>query len=85
VVCSPPPLARWPTYAPANILLGFTYGLIGALLAPLFGRVGGVFVAFLLPFIDIGIVQSPMLHPEPTPISRLLAGTAARAYSLTAR
>jgi hypothetical protein len=66
--------ARWPTYAAANILLGSTYGLIGALLAPLFGRVGGVFVAFLLPFIDIGIVQSPMLHPEPTPLSRLLPG-----------
>jgi hypothetical protein len=65
---------RWPTYAAANILLGLTYGLIGALLAPLVGRIGGVFVAFLLPFIDIGIVQSPMLHPEPTPISRLLPG-----------
>jgi hypothetical protein len=65
---------QWPTYAAANILLGFTYGLIGALLAPLFGRIGGVFVAFLLPFIDIGIIQSPMLHPEPTTLSRLLPG-----------
>ena len=66
--------SRWHTYAAANLLLGSTYGLIGALLAPLFGRVGGVFVAFLLPFIDIGIVQSPMLHPEPTTLSRLLPG-----------
>lgn len=65
---------RWPTYAAANLLLGLTYGLIGALLAPLFGRVGGVFVAFLLPFLDIGIVQSPMLHPEPTALSKLLPG-----------
>ena len=64
--------SRWPTYAVANTLLGLTYGLVGALLAPIFGRVGGVFVAFLLPFIDIGIVQSPMLHPEPTTLSRLL-------------
>jgi len=65
---------RWPTYAAANLLLGFTYGLIGALLAPVFGRVGGVFIAFLLPFLDLGIVQSPMLHPEPTTLSKLLPG-----------
>jgi len=39
-----------------------------------FGRVGGVFVAFLLPFLDIGIVQSPMPHPEPTTWSQLLPG-----------
>ncbi|HEX8627272.1 MAG TPA: ABC transporter permease, partial [Catenuloplanes sp.] len=57
---------RWPTYAAANILIALTYGLVGALLAPVFGRVGGVFIAFLLPFLDLGIVQSPMLHPEPT-------------------
>ena len=65
---------RWPVYAAANVLIAFTYALIGALLAPAFGRVGGVFVAFLLPFLDIGIVQSPMLHPEPTTWSRLLPG-----------
>lgn len=66
--------SRWATYAAGNLLLAFTYGLIGALLAPLFGRVGGVFVAFLLPFLDIGITQSPMLHPAPTTFSKLLPG-----------
>jgi hypothetical protein len=65
---------RWPTYAAANILLALTYALIGALLAPIFGRVGGVFLAFLIPFLDIGIVQSPMLHPDPTTLSALLPG-----------
>jgi hypothetical protein len=65
---------RWPTYAAANLLLAFTYALIGALLAPIFGRVGGVFLAFLIPFLDIGIAQSPMLHPTPTTVSRLLPG-----------
>ena len=65
---------RWPTYAAANLLLGFTYGLVGALLAPVFGRVGGVFIAFLMPFLDLGIVQSPMLHPEPTTLSKVLPG-----------
>jgi hypothetical protein len=65
---------QWPTYAAANLLLALTYGLIGALLAPIFGRAGGVFVAFLLPFLDLGIVQSPMLHPTPTAFSKLLPG-----------
>jgi hypothetical protein len=65
---------RWPTYGAGNVLLALTYGLIGVLIAPLAGRVGGVFLAFLIPFLDIGITQSPMLHPEPTTLSRLLPG-----------
>ena len=65
---------QWPTYVAANLLLGLTYALVGALLAPVFGRVGGVFIAFLLPFLDMGISQSPMLHPEPTTLSRFLPG-----------
>jgi hypothetical protein len=32
---------RWATYTAANILLALTHVLIGALLAPIFGRVGG--------------------------------------------
>lgn len=65
---------HWPTYAAANLLIAVTYGLIGALLAPIFGRVGGVFIAFLLPFVDLGIVQSPMLHATPTTGSKFLPG-----------
>jgi ABC-2 family transporter len=64
----------WPTYAAANVLLALTYAYVGALLAPVFGRVGGVFVAFLLPFLDIGISQSPMLHPDPGLGIKLLPG-----------
>jgi hypothetical protein len=66
--------ARWPVYVGANLLIGFTYALIGALLVPMVGRVGGVFLAFLLPFLDIGIVQSPMLHPTPTEAATFLPG-----------
>lgn len=69
----------WPIYAAANLLLAFTYGLIGAMLAPIFGRVGGVFIAFLLPFLDIGVVQSPMLHSMPTTLFQLLPGYGVRA------
>ncbi|MDQ2797701.1 MAG: ABC transporter permease, partial [Actinomycetota bacterium] len=64
----------WPIYAAANVLIALTYGLIGALIDPIFGRVGGVFVAFLLPFLDIGIVQNPMLRAEPTTWAKLLHG-----------
>lgn len=66
--------ARWTLYIGANVLIALTYALVGALLAPIFGRVGGVFLAFLLPFLDIGISQSPMLHPEPGTGARLLPG-----------
>lgn len=65
---------QWAGYAGANVLIALTYGLIGALLGPIFGSVGGVFVAFMLAFLDIGIVQNPMLQPEPTAWSRLLPG-----------
>jgi len=64
----------WPIYAGANVLLALTYALGGALLAPVFGRVAGVFVAFLLPFLDIAISQSPMLHPDPGLGIKLLPG-----------
>jgi len=66
--------AWWPTYAAATVLIALTYALVGALLARIFGRVGGVFIAFLLPFLDLGIVQSPMLHPTPTALSQWLPG-----------
>jgi hypothetical protein len=65
---------QWMGYAGANILIALTYGLIGALLGPIFGSVSGVFVVFLLAFLDIGIVQDPMLQSEPTVWSRLLPG-----------
>lgn len=65
---------QWAGYVGANVLIALTYGLIGALLGAIFGSIGGVFVAFMLVFLDIGIVQNPMLQPEPTVWSRLLPG-----------
>ncbi len=53
---------QWGAYIAANALLALTYALIGVILAPIFGRVAGVLVAFLIPFIDMGIAQDPMLH-----------------------
>ncbi|MGH8882160.1 MAG: ABC transporter permease, partial [Stackebrandtia sp.] len=55
-------------------LLALTYGLLGVLIGPVFGRVAGVFIAFLIPFLDIGIGQSPMLRGEPADWATYLPG-----------
>jgi hypothetical protein len=65
---------QWGRYAAGNALIAVTYALLGVLLAPLFGRVAGVFVAFLIPFLDVGIGQSPMLRGEPADWARYLPG-----------
>jgi hypothetical protein len=55
----------WLVFAAGNALIAATYGLIGVIIGPLFGRVAGVFIAFLAPVLDILFVQSPMLRPTP--------------------
>ncbi|MFD8308362.1 ABC transporter permease [Streptomyces sp. NPDC059690] len=65
---------QWGWYIAANTLIALTYALLGVLLGPLFGRVGGVLIAFLLPFIDLGIEQSPMLHSTPPAWAHVLPG-----------
>ncbi|MEU2031125.1 ABC transporter permease [Nocardia amamiensis] len=68
--------AQWAGFITALMLAAITYALIGMILAPLFGRVAGVFVAFLIPFLDLGLIQSPMLRPEPAPWARFWPGYA---------
>jgi hypothetical protein len=65
---------QWPLYAAANLLIAVTYGLLGVLLGSVFRRVGGVFVAFLVPFLDLGIAQSPMLRADPAAWATSLPG-----------
>lgn len=65
---------QWWVYAGANALIAVTYGLLGVLLGPIFGKVNGVFIAFLVPFLDIGIGQSPMLRTEPAAWAQYLPG-----------
>ncbi|WP_062641041.1 ABC transporter permease [Streptomyces maremycinicus] len=65
---------QWGLYLAANTLTGLTYGLIGVLIGSLFGRVGGVFVAFLVPFLDLGIEQSPMLNSQVSGLGHALPG-----------
>jgi hypothetical protein len=65
---------QWFIYAGGVALIAVTYGLIGVILAPVFGRVAGVYIAFLIPFLDIGLTQSPMLHPVLPAWARFLPG-----------
>jgi len=67
---------NWGVYIGGIALLGVTYALIGVLLGPIFGRVSGTFMAFLLPFLDLGIGQSPMLRGEPATWAHWLPGYA---------
>lgn len=65
---------QWLVFAAGNALLAATYALVGVCLGPLFGRVGGVLVAFMVPFLDIGIAQSPMLRAQPSGWAHFLPG-----------
>ena len=67
-------IAQWGSYIVASVLLALTYAMIGVVLAPLFGRVAGVLVAFLIPFLDLGIAQDPMLHATPPAWAHVLPG-----------
>jgi len=65
---------QWAGYVAANLLVAATYAMIGVIIGPLLGKVAGVFVAFLIPFLDLGIIHSPMLRPEPPAWARFLPG-----------
>lgn len=67
---------NWGAYIGGIALLAVTYALVGVLLGPIFGRVSGTFMAFLIPFLDLGIGQSPMLRGEPTAWAHWLPGYA---------
>lgn len=65
---------QWGVYIAASLLVAATYALIGVLIGPLLGRVAGVFIAFLIPFADLGISQSPMLRATPAAWAHFLPG-----------
>ena len=58
----------------ASILTALTYALVGVILGPVFGRVAGVFIAFLIPFLDLAIAQDPMLYTQPLAWAHFLPG-----------
>lgn len=55
----------WPLFIAANVLVALTYATIGIIVGPLFGRLGGLYVLLVVPFIDIGLAQNAMFDAAP--------------------
>ena len=55
----------WVTFAAATLAVAITYTLIGVVIGPLVGRVGGLYLMFLLPFLDVGLAQNIMFDAAP--------------------
>jgi hypothetical protein len=68
---------QWGLSIAANVLIALPWALIGALSGPVFGRDGGVLIAFPLPLIDLGIERSAMPHPVPPGCAHALPGCGA--------
>jgi len=43
-----------------NLLIGVTFAFIGAIAALIVGRLGGAYLMFFVPMVDVGIFQDPM-------------------------
>jgi hypothetical protein len=54
------PPRDWVAFAAANLLVAFTYAMVGVLVGPLTGRLGGLYLILLLAFIDVGLGQTIM-------------------------
>jgi hypothetical protein len=56
---------QWGIFAGANLLIALTYAMIGVLVGPLVGRLGGLYLILLLAFVDVGLGQSVMFAAGP--------------------
>lgn len=55
----------WITFAIAALLVAITYAMIGVIVGPLVGQLGGLYLMFLLPFLDVGLAQNVMFSAAP--------------------
>lgn len=65
---------QWGVYVAGIVLVGVVYALLGMCLGWFLGRVSGILIAFVVPFLDLGITQSPMLRLVPSDAAALLPG-----------
>jgi len=56
---------QWAVYVGADLLIALTYAMIGMLLGPLTGRLGGLYLILLLTLVDVGYGQTVMYNPIP--------------------
>jgi hypothetical protein len=59
------PPRQWAVFAAANLLIALTYAMVGVLVGPLTGRLGGLYLILLLAFIDVGLGQTIMFDANP--------------------
>ncbi len=69
--------ANWIWFAAGNGLVAATYATVGVLVGAVFGRLGGLYIMFLLPFIDVGLAQNVMFSAAPPEWGRYLPGRGA--------
>lgn len=56
---------NWAAFTAGNVLVALTFGMLGVAVGPVVGRVGGLYLMFLIPFIDVGLAQNPMFDAAP--------------------
>ncbi len=61
------PPRQWFVFTAANLIIALTYAMLGVLVGPLTGRIGGLYLMLLLAFIDVGFGQSVMFPAGPPP------------------
>ncbi len=64
--------ANWPVFVGANVIVALTYATIGVIVGPLFGRIGGMYLLLVLPFVDVGLAQNAMFDAAPPAWGRFL-------------
>ncbi len=68
---------QWVVFAGANLLIALTYAMIGVLVGPLTGRLGGLYLILLLAFIDVGLGQNEMVPGGPPAWGAFMPGRGA--------
>jgi len=59
------PPRQWLVFVAANLLIALTYAMVGMLVGPLTGRLGGLYLILLLAFVDVGLGQTIMFDARP--------------------
>jgi len=59
------PPRQWAVFVTANLLIALTYAVVGVLIGPITGRLGGLYLILVLAFVDVGLGQTVMFKPVP--------------------
>jgi hypothetical protein len=68
--------AQWPVAIVGLFLIGLIYAAIGALAGAVLNKLAATYSILFLAMTDLGVVQTPMFHAQPTDFAYLLPGYA---------